>query len=60
MIAQLLTGVRLLLVVPFFFWMLREDAAAPAAIAIGVAIVTDLLDGIAARRAGIERAYGVA
>lgn len=57
MIAQLLTGTRLLLVVPFFLWMLREQAAL-AAIAIVVAIVTDLLDGVAARRAGTASAAG--
>lgn len=54
MIAHLLTGTRLLLVIPFASWMLRDDAAsrALAAGALVVAIVTDLLDGPAARRAG--------
>jgi phosphatidylglycerophosphate synthase len=51
-IAHLLTGTRLLLVAPFALWMAREDATLPAALAIVVAIVTDLLDGPAARRAG--------
>ncbi len=54
MIAHLLTSTRLLLVVPFAFWMLRDDGAARwlAAAALIVAIVTDLLDGPAARRFG--------
>jgi phosphatidylglycerophosphate synthase len=53
-IAHLLTGTRLLLVVPFAFWMLRDDLPARwlAAAAIVVAIATDLLDGPAARRSG--------
>ncbi len=54
MIAHLLTSTRLLLVVPFGFWMLRDDGTARwlAAAALIVAIVTDLLDGPAARRFG--------
>jgi phosphatidylglycerophosphate synthase len=53
-IAHLLTSTRLLLVVPFALWMLRDDATARwlAAAALVVAIVTDLLDGPAARRSG--------
>lgn len=54
MIAHILTSTRLLLVVPFAFWMLRDDGMARwlAAAALIVAIVTDLLDGPAARRFG--------
>ncbi len=52
MIAHLLTGARLALVISFAVWMLREDATLLAASAIVVAIATDLLDGMAARRAG--------
>ena len=60
MIAHLLTSTRLLLVVPFALWMLRDDAMARwlAAAALVVAIVTDLLDGVAARRAGVDSAAG--
>lgn len=52
MIAHLLTGTRLLLVVPFALWMLGDEQVWLCAGALVVAIVTDLLDGPAARRAG--------
>ncbi len=52
--ANALTAVRLFLVFPFAFLMAREDApsAVFAALAIGAAIATDLLDGPIARRRG--------
>jgi phosphatidylglycerophosphate synthase len=60
LIAHLLTGTRALLVVPFAWWMLRDDTTARlvAAGLIVLAIVTDLLDGLAARRAGGGTAAG--
>jgi len=59
-IAHLLTGTRLALVVPFALWMLRDDAGSRwlAAASLAVAIVTDLLDGPAARRAALRSGRG--
>ena len=50
--ANALTGVRLLLVVPFAFFMARGDvrSAVFALVAWTVALVTDFLDGPIARR----------
>jgi phosphatidylglycerophosphate synthase len=58
--AHALTTLRLLLVAPFAWWLTLDGRlwAWLAAGAIGVAIATDLLDGIAARRAGTESAAG--
>jgi phosphatidylglycerophosphate synthase len=52
--ANTLTAVRLLLVIPFAFFMTRGEMryAVLAAIAMGLAIATDLLDGPIARRKG--------
>ena len=52
--ANTLTAVRLLLVIPFAFFMTRGEMryAVFAAIAIALAIATDLLDGPMARRKG--------
>jgi CDP-diacylglycerol---glycerol-3-phosphate 3-phosphatidyltransferase len=52
--ANTLTAVRLLLVIPFAFFMTRGEMryAVFAAIAIALAIATDLLDGPLARRKG--------
>ena len=54
--ANVLTVVRLLLVLPFAFLMARGDmrSALFAAIAMVVAIGTDLLDGPVARRTGTD------
>jgi phosphatidylglycerophosphate synthase len=53
-LANALTAIRLLLVLPFAFFMTQGDGryAIFAAIAIVVAIATDLLDGPIARRSG--------
>ncbi len=58
--AHALTAVRLLLVVPFALLMARGDArhAAFAAVMLAAAIVTDLLDGLIARRRGTASAAG--
>ena len=58
--ANALTAVRLLLVVPFAVLMASADArhAAFAALILAVAIVTDLLDGPLARRRGTASAAG--
>lgn len=55
-----LTAVRLLLVLPFAWLMARQDAsyADLAALAMGAAIATDLLDGPVARRRGAASAAG--
>jgi phosphatidylglycerophosphate synthase len=52
--ANTLTAVRLLLVIPFAFFMTRGEMryAVFAAIAIALAIATDLVDGPIARRKG--------
>jgi len=58
--ANLLTAIRLLLVLPFAFYMTQEDRAS-AILALGawaVAVVTDLLDGPIARRRGTVTAFG--
>ena len=58
--ANALTGVRLLLVVPFAFLIARGDtrSAAFAALVMLVAIGTDLLDGPVARGTGTVTAIG--
>jgi CDP-diacylglycerol--glycerol-3-phosphate 3-phosphatidyltransferase len=58
--ANALTAVRLLLVLPFGVLMAAADArdAAWAALILAVAIVTDLLDGPIARRHGTASAAG--
>ncbi len=58
--ANALTGMRLLLVLPFAYWMsqLAPEAAWLAAGAIVLAILTDLLDGPVARRRGSASAAG--
>jgi CDP-diacylglycerol---glycerol-3-phosphate 3-phosphatidyltransferase len=58
--AHALTGARLLLVGPFALAMARGDAhhAALAALALAVAIATDVLDGAIARRYGTASAAG--
>ena len=60
--ANALTGIRLLLVVPFVFLMARGDArsAGLAALVLAAAIATDLLDGRIARRRGTVTAAGAA
>lgn len=60
--ANALTGIRLLLVVPFVFLMARGDArsAGLAALVLAAAIATDLLDGPLARRRGTVTAAGAA
>jgi phosphatidylglycerophosphate synthase len=62
MVANALTAVRLLLVVPIGFLMAADDRRAPAfaAAAIIAAIATDLLDGPVARRAGAATRFGAA
>jgi phosphatidylglycerophosphate synthase len=51
LLAHLLTGARLALVGPFFWWMAQPDprSAALAGGCLGLAIGSDLLDGPAAR-----------
>lgn len=58
--ANFLTAIRLLSAVPFAYWMGRAEffPAACAAVAILIAIATDLLDGHIARRRGTESAGG--
>jgi CDP-diacylglycerol--glycerol-3-phosphate 3-phosphatidyltransferase len=58
--ANVLTAIRLLLVIPFAVLMARGDAraAALAAVALAVAIATDLLDGPIARWGGTASAAG--
>lgn len=58
--ANALTSVRLLLVLPFAWLMTRGDvrSAQLAAVAMIVAIVTDLLDGSVARRLGTVSPVG--
>jgi CDP-diacylglycerol--glycerol-3-phosphate 3-phosphatidyltransferase len=58
--AHVLTTVRLLLIVPFALLMAHDEphAAALAAGVLGVAIATDVLDGIIARRRGTASAAG--
>lgn len=60
MIADALTGLRLMLAFPFGYLLMRGDLnGTPVAIAIFiVAIVTDLLDGYYARKHGTESALG--
>jgi phosphatidylglycerophosphate synthase len=62
MVANVLTAVRFLLVLPIGFLMAAdgERAAALAAAAIAAAIATDLLDGPLARRAGAATRFGAA
>src|SRR5579862_8489388 len=52
--ANALTAIRLLLVLPFAFFMAHGDerSAIFALVAWGVALITDFLDGPIARRAG--------
>ena len=56
--ANVLTAVRVVLIVPFVLFTLRVDAwsAAIAALVLASAIVTDLLDGPLARRRGTATA----
>ena len=58
--ANTLTTLRLLLIVPFALLMARGDAgpAALAAVVLAVAIATDLLDGPVARSRGTASAAG--
>jgi phosphatidylglycerophosphate synthase len=58
--AHALTAARLLLVIPFTLVMARSDAyhAALAAFALAVAIATDFLDGVIARRRGTASTAG--
>lgn len=58
--ANALTGLRVLLVVPFAFLMAQGGArhAAGAALVLAAAIATDLLDGPLARRRGAATAAG--
>ena len=58
--AHALTGVRLLLALPFAWWMARGDPASAwlAGGALVLAIATDLLDGPVARRTGRASAAG--
>src|SRR5262245_46351791 len=58
--ANALTALRLLLVVPFAWLMARPDAwsAALAGLVLAAAIATDLLDGVLARRRGTASAGG--
>lgn len=60
MIAHALTGLRLLLVVPTVLGFARPDLLAPVWLlaCILLAIATDLLDGVAARRMGTASASG--
>ncbi|MBI4272150.1 MAG: CDP-alcohol phosphatidyltransferase family protein [Candidatus Rokubacteria bacterium] len=60
--ANALTGVRLLLIVPFAVLMARGDArsAILAALVLAAAIATDLLDGPVARRRGTATAASAA
>lgn len=60
--AHTLTTARLLLVIPFALAMSRTDAvhAALAGMALLAAIVTDLLDGMVARRRGTVSTAGAA
>jgi CDP-diacylglycerol--glycerol-3-phosphate 3-phosphatidyltransferase len=61
-VANVLTSVRMLLVVPFAFLMARGDAryAVLAGLTLAAAIATDLLDGPIARRRGTVTAAGAA
>jgi len=58
--ANALTAARVLLALPFAFLMTREDprSALLAALLFAVAIVTDVLDGVVARRLGRASAGG--
>ncbi len=58
--AHALTAARLLLVIPLVFLMARGEPqdAALAALVLVVAIVTDVLDGVIARRRGTASAAG--
>ena len=58
--ANALTAARVVLAVPFAFLMARADAwsAALAGLVLAAAIVTDLLDGLLARRRGTATAGG--
>ena len=60
MIAHALTGLRLLLVAPTVLGFARPDLLPPAWLlaCILLAIATDLLDGVAARRMGTASAMG--
>ena len=59
-VANSLTGLRLLAVPVFAYWMALADAGAAraAALLLAAAIVTDVLDGPMARRAGRESGFG--
>ena len=58
--ANILTAVRLLLAVPLALLIVSPDPRAPfvAALAMLVAIATDLADGFVARRTGTASAFG--
>jgi phosphatidylglycerophosphate synthase len=58
--ANALTAARLVLALPFALLMVQEDAgpAALAGLVLAVAIATDVLDGVLARRRGTATAAG--
>jgi phosphatidylglycerophosphate synthase len=57
--ANALTSARVLLALPFTLLMLRDDRGAGlAALVLALAIATDALDGLVARRLGIASAGG--
>src|SRR5262249_18727701 len=60
MLANALTAIRMLLVAPFAFYMLRADrrSAAIALLIFSVALATDFADGALARRRGQVTAFG--
>ena len=61
MIANALTAIRLLLVLPMAFALARPDLLAPwlVALLLSVAIASDYLDGPVARRAGTASSRGM-
>lgn len=58
--ANALTSARVLLTLPFILVMMRDDqgAARLAALVLGTAIATDVLDGLVARRRGLASSLG--
>ncbi len=61
MIANALTAVRLALALPVAIGLARPERLAPGVVAVllGIAILTDLLDGPLARRRGTASAFGM-
>jgi phosphatidylglycerophosphate synthase len=57
--AQVLTAVRLLLIIPFFYCELTYNYTAVLIVLLAAA-ATDILDGILARRSGVHRLFGKA